>query len=868
MTPRRPSFAERVYRRLIRWLPPDFRGDFGESMASDFRDRDRELAGPARRRLWSREFAGLFWTGLVQWVDAARRDLYYAARLMARSPFFTAAAILMLAIGTGANAAVFSVIDAVLLRPSYPDADRVAGILEQAPGKPPSFAVPYEHLAALAASPVFTGVAAVNGTLPVLTGAGDPHRLEVECVSASAFPLLGVPPALGRVFGPDDDRPGAPPVLVLSHMAWVRDFKADPAMVGQAITLGGVANTVIGVMPEGFLGAHTRNRTGAWAPIAQAIGRRAPSGCVLTGTVNMIARVRPGLTLDDATTAMNIAGLAGRLPKVTPVQPIALGLQRADALMFDAVRTPFIALACAVGCVLLIACANVANLQLERLIGRRREIAVRLALGASRSRIVRQTIVENLLLSGLGAAAGCVAAFATIDAIVALIPLQIPHVSQIAVNGRTLAVAAASALGVGIGVGLVPALQATRADVVKDLGGSSRGVTKGASWTRRTLVVVEVGLSVVLLVAAGLMLKTFLVLRPTDPGFAVEERYVAQTVFSGGWHVDPKRKDFVDRATARLQAIPGVANVSVTTYLPLSGVTDLTLVGVGDKTGHVWSSWMTPSYLRDMNVALAHGRLFDERDGPGSVPVAIVNDTMAARFWPGGDPVGQVFSVELPDGRKTQRQVIGVAKTTRSWGTDRERRSELYMPYAQEPGSTLMYFILRVPGRAPLTLTSEIRAAFAALDPMQVVDRVEPIQAGLDRSVAAPRFAAWLFGTFAAFGVILAALGLTAVIGWWVTERRREIGIRIALGASARRVSAEILRQGVGLAIAGVVSGLAAALAMTRLLSAWLYDVGSAFDPGTFALVAIGMVAVAAAATYLPARRAASVDPMVALRSE
>ncbi len=876
--PERQSRSERAYRRLLRLLPRDFLSEFGDSMAGDFRDRDRELSGRARRRLWSREFPAMMRTAIAQHVASIWRDVRFALRMMARSPGFTAAALFMLALGTGANAAMFSVIDAVIFRSAFRDAGRVVSIEEQIPGKPPSWAVPLSHLDMLATAPVFEGVAGVTGSLPVMANAGPPRRIDVECVSSSMFGLLGVPPAIGRVLVPDDDRVGAAPVIVLSHRTWIQDFNGAPDIVGRTITLDGHANTVVGVMPDGFLGPFVSNKIEAWAALMPATGQQSAAGCLLhrrsddpttiADKIDVIGRVRPRFTLDTAAAQLDAMGLAARLP--TPpggIQPTRIVLERADDVQLARVRAPFLALLGAVGCVLLIACANVANLQLERLIGRRREIAIRLAIGATPGRIVRQTLVENLLVSLLGAGLGVLTARLTLQTIVGMIPLYVPHVHEIEINGRTLVATFAGAVVAGVVVGLVPALQAARANVTGDLSQSSGRVIGGAQWIRRGLVVSEVALSVVLLIAAVLMLRTFLILRPVTPGFDATNRIVADVLLAGPWKADPERERFVNGVMDGISRIPGVRSVSATSYLPLSGVTDLANIRVGEVSADVWSSWVTPQYFHDLAIVLTRGRMFEASDNAGGPPVAMINEALAARFWPGADPVGQRIDVVAPDKTMTPRQIVGVLHTTRSWGTDREERSEVYVPYTQEPGSTLIYFIVSTTPTPPVDLASQITSTVTALRPNTVVDRIEPLQASLDRSIAQPRFAASLFGAFAVMAVGLAGLGLTAVITWWVAQRRREIGVRVALGADARKVSVLVLRQALWLTITGVLVGVVVAAMVTRAIGAWLYGVAP-LDPLTFAGAAVGMTAIAAAAAYFPARRASRIDPIITLRSE
>jgi putative ABC transport system permease protein len=871
MTRRRPpasSWAGRTYRRLIAWLPPDFRGDFGDHMTRDFDERDRELSGAARRRFHARELPALLRLTAAQWAEAAWRDLGFTLRMMARTPGFATAAVLMLAIGTGASAAVFSVVDAVILRPSASDPSRLATIQEQAPGRPASGVVPASHLATLAQAPEFDGVAGITGVFAVLTGVGPPHRIDLDCVSASLFHVSGVTPLVGRVFTAVEDRAGADPVVVLAYDEWQRDFGGRTDVVGQPITLNGVSNTVIGVMPRGFLGPFDQNRRAGWAPLAPAIGGTAPSGCRVRpgGNVSAVARIRRPLTLDQAAARINASGLVGRLAAADGSHP-KIVLDRADFLI-EEVETPLVALAGAVVCLLLIACANVANLQLERLVGRRREIAVRLALGATRSRIVRQTMVENLIIAIAGAGGGLLAARLLLQAMVALMPAWVPHVNDIAIDARTLAATACAAIAAGLAVGLFPAIQATRHSLSADLNQGSRGSTNGAVWMRRSLVIVEVALSVVLLVSAGLMIRTFVALRPADPGFETANRTVAEILFDGDWKPSPDRERTIGGVVQRVRALPGIAAVSAASYLPLSGSTDLAHATVGDFSKDVWTSFATPGFMGDMAQRLMRGRFFAETDDASAPPVAIVNEAMAARFWPRGDPLGQLVEVRTEDKVVAKRRVVGVVETTRSWGTDVLRRSQLYIPYAQAPGSTLMYVLVRTNGAPPQTLATDIRRIVADVRPGQVVWRVESLQTKVDRSVDAPRFAMWIFSAFAAAGAALASLGLFAVIAWWVSERRREIGVRMALGAGVERIARLVLGEGLALAAVGLALGMATAFLVTRLLSDWLYDVAKPTDPETYALCAVGMLLVTATASYIPARRAARIDPTVTLRSE
>jgi putative ABC transport system permease protein len=846
--PRNRTIGERVFRALLRLLPADFRSDFADAMLADTERADTR---------WWREAAGVVGATVREHADAFRHDLKYAIRTMRRTLGFSALAVVMLSLGTGANVAVFSVIDAVLLRAELPDADRVVSVLAQTPdGKTVTNSIPRAEVGALEQAPIFSAVSASTGSLAILRGVAEPHRLDIECVSAGYFEIASVRPLIGRVFTRDEDRAGAPPVVVLGYQTWQREFGGDPTVIGRSIALGKSPSTVIGVMPREFIGPRARNRTAGWAPFAPAASGSSAIGCVAGAATNVIARLRPPYTRSTAAAAVNAMGLV----------PRKLEFERADGIMMDGVRTPLLVLLGAVACVLLIACANVANLQIERLVGRRRELAVRRALGASRGRIIRQTLTESLLLSLLGAAGGVLVAELGLSAIVQMIPATVPHVADIQLNGRALAIALGCSALVVLFIGLMPAWQTTSDDMQDHLR-SSRGIAGGAQWLRRALVIVEVALSVVLLVGAGLLVRTFLLLRPDAPGFSTSGRVVAQVLLSGGWRDDPARLALIDRMIDGARSIPGVEDASASSYLPMSGVTDMASVRHDDTTSRFWASWVTAKFFGDLNIPVVKGRGFLESDRAGSQPVAAINETAARRFWPNRDPIGAIVAVTTPDGRTAERVIVGVVGDTRSGGLSLNRQSELFVPFAQQSGSTLIYLIARTNQSSTGTLAGQIRSIVDSASPGQVVDSVEPLQAKLDRAVSRPRFGAWLFGIFASVAAGLAVLGLGTVVAWWVTQRRREIGVRMALGATKSQVVGLVVRQGVALTAIGVGIGCLAAGLASSLLSDWIYGV-TRLDPATFGTVAAGMLTVAVAAAYLPARRAARIDPSTTLRAE
>jgi putative ABC transport system permease protein len=867
---RRPASGDRTYRWLMRLFPAEFRSDFGHEMRADFRDeleeaRERGLGAVAA--LWWRTVPRLILTAARAWVADGVDDAGFAFRMMGRAPGFAVAAVLMLALGTGANAAMFSVIDAVLLQTPFTDQDRIALVGEQATGPTTTHGIPTSQLETLAGLPQFQAVAAFGGGGPVVTGLGEPHRLNVECVSAAMFEVLGTRPMLGRPFTTDEDRPGADSVIVVSHRLWQSELGGSQAALGLTLTLDGTRATVIGVMPPRFSGPLSRGRVDAWLPIGPSLNRKGPIECNARSTVNVFVRARAPLTPESAAAQINQSGSLAGLRLANGSQVSRIDLTSINDQTFYELRTPLFTLLGAVACVLLIACANVANLQLERLVGRRREVAVRLALGASRNRVVRQTLAENLVLSVLGACAGLLAARLTLGLLVGLLPLSIPHLADIALNGRILSATLGLSILAGLAVGLIPAVQATSPGLVDDLKDTVRTTARAGRVTRRVLVVVELALSVVLLVGAALMIRTFLTLRPSTPGFDPSNKVIAAVRLPGAWLPDPNHLAFFDAVFDRLKGLPGVASVSGSSYVPLAGSVSMLPVGINGVTANIWTGQVTPSYFRDMRIAISRGRAFEPTDDGRAPAVAIVNEALARRFWPNDEPIGRTVQTTAPGGTVvTARRIVGIVHNTRSLGGNTDTKSELYWPYAQDP-EPLLILIVRTPGRPDAGLPGAIRAAVATVRPGQVVDTVRTLQEAVDESVTTPRFGAWLFGVFAAMAVGLAALGLAAVIAWWVTQRTREIGVRMALGASRTQVAGLIVRQGLGLAVVGVALGLAVAAACTRVLAGWLYGV-TPLDGWTFASCGALMLAIAALASYLPAIRATRINPTVALRAE
>ncbi len=851
--PRRP-FSDRVARRLVRLLPAQFRFDFRTAIEADLdeRLRDNDQAGlvrhdvPSLIRAIGREH-------LTSFVGALREDVKYALRMMGRTPGFTAIAVLMLALGTGVNAALFSVIDAVMLRTPFTDPDRIA-ILRGVDDRQATAAISPERFGALAAAPgPFGGVAglAVARGEHTLTGAGDPRRLNVECVSSSMFDVLGAKPALGRTFSAEEDRAGADPVMVISDEFW-RRLGGAAGVAGTTVMVNQTPVTIVGVMPRGFGGPLSRSNVEAWLPFHRPIAGGGSTGCSAVLSVNVFVRLRDGVSLAAANAAMPHIQL-------TPIEEQTYG----------DLRQPFLALTMAVACVLLIACFNVSGLQMERTLARRRDLALRLALGASLGRLVRQAVTENVMLALVGAAAGLASTWFTLRAIVSLLPAGLPHLDQIAMNGRVLVVTVAIASAAGVAAGVLPIGMLRRLAPGAHLTASARAGDRHGTLTRRSLVVVEIALSVVVLIGAALMIQTFVALRPTNPGFDASHKTSLAVRLPGA--TPDVSAQFYEELLNRLRSVPGVRGAAGSTYLPVSGSLAFVKASFGGISIEINTSAVTDGYFDLMRVPLRSGRAFRADDTRTSEPVAMVNEFLARRIQADGQVLGSTIGVtslsRFDQGdRLVQRRIVGVVANTRSFGSDTRPRSEVYVPYAQDPLASA-YVITEASAGSDASVAAAMRAGVRALRPDLAVNDVEALPAMLDRSVSFWRFGAWLLGVFAALAVVLAAIGLMTTIGWWVRQRTRELGVRIALGATRGAVTGLVFRQGLAIAAVGIAGGCAIATGTTRYLQSWIYGV-TPLDLRTFAGCSAGMLVVAVVATYLPVRRATSVDPVVALRAE
>jgi len=812
-------------------------------------------------------------------IEELWHDFRYGLRMLRKNPGFSAVAVLTLALGIGANTAIFSVVNALLLRPyPYKDQDRLVWLWEtKLPEIPRISPSPANFLDWQKQITVFEQFAAINVHDYNLIGDGNPERIRGMVITHGFFSTLGIRPQIGRDFFPDENRLGHNNVTILSHELWQRRFGGDPNILNRKIRLDDQQFTVIGVMPVSS-GLNLR-RTEIWIPIAftaeQIQNRR-------VGILNVIGRLKRDVTLEQARSEMSV--IADRLAKQYPDSNagwnVSVSLLLEDAVTETGIKPPLLLLMGAVAFVLLIACANVANLLLARAAARQKEIALRTALGASRWRIVRQLLVESLLLSLAGGITGLMLANGGLKLLMVQSDIAWPRIMNVSLDLHILAFTIAITLLTGLSFGIVPALQASKPNLNEMLKDAGRGSTGGRRQyaVRNALIVLEVAISLVLLVGAGLLMKSFIGLQKVDPGFDPKNALtVAISLPERKYPENNLQAAFYKQLIERVSALPGVQATAAASNVPFSNIhwgnwgRGFRVEGRTDNSSgsEDWTGYysVSPNYFKTMGIPLLKGRLFTEFDTESAPRVAIINSTMATRFFPGEYPIGKRIQLtdRVNNGSQVYREIVGIVGDVKSNSLDQQAHPQTYEPYTQEPFPS-MTLIVRTAGD-PIGLGASIRSEVFQLDREQPIFGIMTLEGLISTSTGQQRFSMLLLGIFAAAAIALASIGLYGVMSYAVAQRTHEVGIRMALGAQRRDVLGLILRQGLRLTLVGIAIGLIAAWAATRLLINLLYGV-SATDMPTFAGVSLLLIGVALLACYLPARRATKVDPLVALRRE
>ncbi|MBZ5719245.1 MAG: ABC transporter permease [Acidobacteriia bacterium] len=803
-------------------------------------------------------------------METLLHDLRYGVRMLRKSPSFTAIAVLTLALGIGSTVAIFSVVDQVLLHSlPYPDADRIMYVSQtERGGNELHYASsPANYLDWVAQNHVFSVMAASRGWQGNL-GGDRPERVRLSMTTASLFPLFAVHPMLGRGLESEDEEPSNDHVAVLSYGLWNRRFGADPGLINQSITLNNETYTVVGVMPSNFLpdGYGELWVPSPWGvPSHPLVPSQDPRQFRDRNYLDVWGRLKPGVTQHQAEQEMS--AIARRLEKQYPDSNDGIGvgmMSLQDSVVSD-IRPVLYVLLAAVAFVLLIGCTNVANLLLARSSGRTREISIRIALGAGRRRIVSQLLTESVLLAVAGGLLGIVIAAWAVPTLVALGPSEIRDYGNIGVNLEALAFAVVVSILTGVLFGLAPALHASEGKVSDSLKEGERGSTAQRGRTRTALVVAEVALSLILLIGAGLTVRSFVRVLRVDPGFDASHLLVFGVGLPPSASADEQDR-FYRQVAEKLETLPGVQSAGAVSRLPLSGGNSgrsFKLPGSAkDYSADIRVE--TPRYLQTMGVSLLKGRYLDEHDIAGATPVIVVNEAFTKSVFPGEDPIGKYITDFGPGMDKLQ--IVGVVGNVRHVALEAAPRAEVYLPFGQAHW-TSAFVAVRTKTSDPLALVPAVQNAVWSVDKTVPLAGVRTMQDLIARSLVQRKFTMTLLAIFAALAVVLAAIGLYGAMSYSVSQRTREIGIRMALGAQKKDVLKMVVGQGMGLAAIGVAVGIAGSLGMMRLISGLLFGV-SATDPVTFILLAMVLAGVAFAANYIPARRATAVDPMVALRYE
>ena len=830
------------------------------------------LGGLTQLRDTNRELRGL------PMIETFLQDARYALRMLRKNPGFTAVAVLTLALGIGANTAIFSVVYAVLFKPlPYAQPNQLFNVFEvqsQAGVKGTGWS--YANFAELREqNHVFTDMAGSQQHQLTLTGKGEPAVVNTSVITPELFSLFGAKPLMGRVFFSEDGKPGAPAVVILSENLWRGSFGADPHIIGSSINLDKRTFTVVGIMPAAFRFPAVSQSEQVWIPLVQDplfsswMDRRGGHWLQVTG------RVKPGVSMTQVQAELD--AISARLGKEFPAENDGWGIRMVplQQMIVGKVKSALLVLLGAVGLVLLIACANIANLLLTRATSRAREIAVRTTLGAGRARIVRQLLSETAVLGLLGGLAGIALAYWGVQVLSSFLPPDLPRVNAIRVDNLVLGFALLLSAVASCVFGLAPALFAANSNLQSSLreGGGRSGESRNRRRARSFLAAGEIALAMVLLVAAGLLLRSFSKLMSVSPGFDAQHVIQADISLPRFQYSTPQQwAAFSGELLARIQAQPGLQNSAVAVPRPIGdGFVNLGFDIVGSPAASASASRtanyvsVSPDYFRVMAIPLLAGRLFNPHDAMSAPRVALISEAMARLYFPNQNPLGKQLTFGFPPDSGAAREIVGIVGNVRDVALGQEPGPMMYVPYAQSPfwGANLVVKSTL----SPSSVATAIRQEVQKIDKDLPVTEVAKMPDLIDASVAQPRFRTFLLGLFAAMALVLAATGIFGVISYSVSRRTNEIGIRVALGASRNSIFRMVLRETLVLTIAGMAVGIPCTLVATRLLGHMLFNV-SASDPATLAVVTVGLAAVAALAGYIPARRAMRVDPMVALRYE
>ncbi|PYL46875.1 MAG: ABC transporter permease [Verrucomicrobia bacterium] len=804
------------------------------------------------------------------------QDLRFGLRTLIKNPGFTIVAVIALALGIGANSAIFSVVNAILLRPlPYKSPDQLVVLWENAThlGFPKDTPSPANFLDWRKQSTVFEGMAAFAERSFNLTGVGEPERLDGRRVSANLFDVLGVKPIIGRTFVAQEDQPGTK-VVLLNESLWKRRFGGDPAVIGRAVNLNGEPYTVVGVLPPTVRLPTSGNwRDQVWVPLAFPSEEAASRGAHY---LEVIARMKPAVTLPKAQAEMDT--IAARLAQQYPATNTRIGavVKPLHEEIVGKMKSPLLILLGAVAFVLLIACANVANLLLARAAVRQKEIALRLALGANRMRLTKQLLVESVLLSLVGGVVGLGLAYFGLNVLTRFIPHDVAQADTITIDAKVLLFTLAVAVITGLIFGLVPASQASHFNLNETLkeGGRDSGAGARGKRLRNSLVIAEVAISFILLVGAGLLINSFVHLRNLDPGFRADHLLALNVDLSEVKYPDTQRRTtFFAEVARRVQTLPGVRSVAVAGNLPLTINGDSTFIaveGIPDPPVDQWPDviyrTVGPGYFATMGIPLVRGRDLNDQDTLDTAPVVVISEKTAKHYWPNEDPIGKRLKPGATTNTTPWRTVIGVVKDVRQNDFIAEPKMQMYFSYRQMKDLGANALVVRT-SVDPLSLGTSVRNTIWSVDKDQTVANIDSMEHIVASAVARQRFSMLLLAIFAGLALVLAAVGIYGVMSYSVAQQTREIGIRIALGAQRRDVLRMTVKEGLKLVGVGLLIGLISAFVLTRVMESLLFGI-SATDPVTFGIICVVLLMVAALASYIPALRATTVDPMVALRAQ